>query len=154
MPTNLYGPGDNYHPENSHVIPAMIRRFHEAKASGVESVTIWGSGTPRREFLYVEDLADACFHLMDLETPPDWVNVGFGNDVTILELAQLIANVVGFDGEIETDSTKPDGTPRKLMDDTMLRGLNWQPSINLLQGLKNAYSCFLQEELSGQLRSN
>ena len=154
MPTNLYGPGDNYHPENSHVIPAMIRRFHEAKASGVESVTIWGSGTPRREFLYVEDLADACFHLMDLETPPDWVNVGFGNDVTILELAQLIANVVGFDGEIETDSTKPDGTPRKLMDNTMLRGLNWQPSINLLQGLKNAYSCFLQEELSGQLRSN
>ncbi|BDS06774.1 GDP-L-fucose synthase [Oceaniferula spumae] len=153
MPTNLYGPGDNYHPENSHVIPAMIRRFHEAKESGAETVTIWGSGTPRREFLYVEDLADACFHLMALENPPDWVNVGYGDDITILELAQAVATTTGFQGPIETDPSKPDGTPRKLMDNTILLSLNWKPETTLERGLASAYQCFLAEEKSGQLRA-
>ena len=143
MPTNLYGPGDNYHPENSHVIPAMIRRFHEAKESGAETVTIWGSGTPKREFLYVEDLADACFHLMTLETPPDWVNVGYGDDLSIMELAQAVAQAVGFKGTITTDPTKPDGTPRKLMDNTILRSLNWKPTIPLSEGLVKAYRDFV-----------
>ena len=153
MPTNLYGPGDNYHAENSHVIPAMLRRFHEAKQANAESVTIWGTGTPRREFLYVDDLAHACFHLMAVENPPDWVNVGYGDDVTILELAQSVAKVVGYQGSIETDTTKPDGTPRKLMDNSILRSLNWTPSIPLDQGLASAYQCFLNEEQSGKLRA-
>ncbi len=147
MPTNLYGPGDNYHPENSHVIPAMIRRFHEAKESGAETVTIWGSGTPKREFLYVEDLADACFHLLALDNPPDWVNVGYGDDVTIMELAQAVARAVGFKGSIDTDPSKPDGTPRKLMDNSILRSLEWKPSVNLEQGLATAYQCFLTEKI-------
>jgi len=153
MPTNLYGPGDNYHPEHSHVIPAMIRRFHEAKESGKDKVTIWGTGTPRREFLYVNDLADACFHLMALENPPDWANVGFGDDTTILELAQAVAKAVGFEGEIDTDPSRPDGTPRKLMDNTILRSHDWKPSVNLEAGLASAYQCFLAEEQSGVLRS-
>jgi GDP-L-fucose synthase len=153
MPTNLYGPGDNYHPENSHVIPGMIRRFHEAKESGAKSVTIWGTGTPKREFLYVEDLADACFHLMALDNPPDWVNVGYGDDVTIMELAQAIAHAVGFEGGITTDPTKPDGTPRKLMDNTILRSLNWKPKTSLEQGLASAYRYFLAEEERGSLRA-
>ncbi|MCU0752810.1 MAG: GDP-L-fucose synthase, partial [Akkermansiaceae bacterium] len=110
MPTNLYGPGDNYHPQNSHVIPALIRRFHEAKERGDAAVTIWGTGTPRREFLHVDDLAAACLHLMELDNPPDWVNVGTGEDLTILELARLVAETTGFSGEILTDPTKPDGT--------------------------------------------
>jgi GDP-L-fucose synthase len=147
MPTNLYGPGDNYHPENSHVIPAMIRRFHEAKESSAETVTIWGSGTPKREFLYVEDLADACFHLMALENPPDWVNVGFGDDLSIMELAQAIAKAVGFQGSINTDPTKPDGTPRKLMDNAILRSLDWKPKTSLEQGLELAYQCFLTDKV-------
>ncbi len=147
MPTNLYGPGDNYHPENSHVIPGMIRRFHGAKESGAESVTIWGTGTPKREFLYVDDLADACFHLMALDNPPDWVNVGYGDDITIMELAQAVARAVGFEGEIHTDPTKPDGTPRKLMDNSILRSLNWQPQTSLEQGLATAYQCFLTEKV-------
>ena len=153
MPTNLYGPGDNYHPENSHVIPAMLRRFHEAKASRAEAVQIWGTGTPKREFLYVEDLADACFHLLDLETPPDLVNMGYGDDVSILELAQTVAATVGFEGEITTDPTKPDGTPRKLMDNSILRSLNWSPKVDLKQGLALAYQCFLEEEASGTMRA-
>lgn len=153
MPTNLYGPGDNYHPENSHVIPAMIRRFHEAKESGAESVTIWGTGSPKREFLYVNDLANACFHLMALENPPDWVNVGYGSDVTILELAESVAQTVGFQGNIETDPTKPDGTPRKLMDNEILASLNWSPSVDLKTGLASAYQCFLSEEKTGSLRA-
>ena len=153
MPTNLYGPGDNYHPENSHVIPAMIRRFHEAKESGAETVTIWGTGTPKREFLYVEDLANACFHLMTQGNPPDWVNVGYGDDVSIMELAQAVAKAVGFNGSIDTDPSKPDGTPRKLMDNTILRSLNWQPTITLEQGLATSYQCFLAEEQSGSLRA-
>lgn len=153
MPTNLYGPGDNYHPENSHVIPAMLRRFHEAKVAGAESVQIWGTGTPKREFLYVEDLADACFHLLDLENPPNLVNMGYGDDVSILELAQAVAATVGFAGEITTDPTKPDGTARKLMDNSILKSLNWSPKIDLATGLKLAYQCFLDEEASGSMRN-
>ncbi len=153
MPTNLYGPGDNYHPENSHVIPAMLRRFHEAKESGAESVQIWGTGTPKREFLYVEDLADACFHLLDLENPPNLVNMGYGDDVSILELAQTVAKTVGFEGKITTDPSKPDGTARKLMDNSILRSLSWTPKIDLETGLKLAYLCFLNEEASGKMRA-
>lgn len=153
MPTNLYGPGDNYHPENSHVIPAMIRRFHEAKEAGLESVTVWGTGTPKREFLYVEDLADACFHLLDLETPPDLVNMGYGDDVSILELSHSVAKTVGFTGKITTDPSKPDGTPRKLMDNTILRSLGWSPKVSLEDGLSHAYEHFLKDEASGELRA-
>ncbi|MCP5536784.1 MAG: GDP-L-fucose synthase [Akkermansiaceae bacterium] len=153
MPTNLYGPGDNYHPENSHVIPAMIRRFHEAMESGAETVTIWGTGTPRREFLYVDDLADACFHLMELESPPDWVNVGYGEDVTIIELARAVADAVGYQGKIETDPSQPDGTHRKLMDNTILRSLGWKPRVPLNDGLSSAYKYFLNAVDSGSLRS-
>ncbi len=152
MPTNLYGPGDNYHTENSHVIPAMLRRFHEAKLAGASSVTIWGTGTPRREFLYVDDLASACFHLMAVESPPDWVNVGYGDDVTILELAESVAKVVGYQGSIETDTTKPDGTPRKLMDNSILKSLHWSPTVPLDEGLASAYQCYLKEEKGGNLR--
>jgi GDP-L-fucose synthase len=142
MPTNLYGPGDNYHPENSHVIPALIRRFHEAKERGDASVTIWGTGTPRREFLHVDDLAAACFHLMTLDNPPDWVNVGTGQDLTILELAQLVAETTGFEGEILTDPTKPDGTPRKLLDISKIKATGWQPVIPFKDGLAAAYQDF------------
>lgn len=152
MPTNLYGPGDNYHPENSHVIPALIRRFHEAKAAGAPSVTIWGTGTPKREFLHVDDLAAACFHLLALENPPDWVNVGVGDDVSILELAGLIAETVGFNGEILTDPTKPDGTPRKLMDITRIRETGWAPSVSFRDGLAAAYQDFLAASAVGEAR--
>jgi GDP-L-fucose synthase len=143
MPTNLYGPGDNYHPENSHVIPALIRRFHEAKERGDQKVQIWGSGTPRREFLHVNDLAEACFHLLDRENPPDWVNLGVGEDVTILELAQLVAKTVGFAGEITTDPSKPDGTPRKLLDVSRLNETGWKAQIPFADGLAGAYQDFL-----------
>jgi GDP-L-fucose synthase len=143
MPTNLYGPGDNYHPENSHVIPALIRRFHEAKERGDDEVTIWGSGTPRREFLHVDDLAKACFHLLEQEDPPDWVNLGIGEDVTILELAQQVAATVGFAGEIKTDPGKPDGTPRKLLDVSLLKGTGWTPKVAFADGLAGAYQDFL-----------
>jgi GDP-L-fucose synthase len=152
MPTNLYGPGDNYHAENSHVIPALIRRFHEAKQAGAGEVTIWGSGTPRREFLHVDDLAAACFHLLELDEPPDWVNVGVGEDVTILELARLIAGAVGFEGEIRTDPAKPDGTPRKLLDTARIRATGWTPSIPLEQGLTEAYRDFLDSHEAGAAR--
>ncbi len=153
MPTNLYGPGDNYHPENSHVLPALIRRFHEAKESGAESVTIWGTGTPRREFLHVDDLAEGLLYLLELEDPPDWVNVGFGSDVSIRELAGLVAEVTGFAGEILLDTSKPDGTPRKLMDNDLIHGLGWQPRISLPDGIANAYEDFLKSVKSGRLRS-
>ena len=153
MPTNLYGPGDNYHPENSHVIPAMIGRFHDAMEEGKPSVGIWGTGSPRREFLFVDDLADACLHLLQQETPPDLVNVGYGSDVSILELAQTVAKVVGFKGEITTDPSKPDGTPRKLMDNAVLRSLGWEPTTDLETGLKTAYQCYLAEKSSGNLRT-
>jgi GDP-L-fucose synthase len=152
MPTNLYGPGDNYHPENSHVIPAMIRRFHEAKERGHSDVTIWGSGTPRREFLHVDDLAEACFHLLDHESPPDWVNLGVGEDITILDLARTIAKTVGFEGEIKTDPSKPDGTPRKLLDVSLLNETGWIAKIAFEDGLKGAYQDFLATLEDGTAR--
>ena len=152
MPTNLYGPGDNYHPENSHVIPAMIRRLHEAKERGDSEVTIWGSGTPRREFLHVDDLAEACFHLLDHENPPDWVNLGVGEDLTILDLARTIAKTVGFEGEIKTDPSKPDGTPRKMLDVNLLNETGWTAKIAFEDGLKDAYQDFLATLEEGTAR--
>ncbi len=152
MPTNLYGPGDNYHPENSHVIPALIRRFHEAKERGDKAVTIWGTGTPRREFLHVDDLASACFHLMSLANPPDWVNVGTGEDLTILELAGLVAETTGFAGDILTDPTKPDGTPRKLLDISRIKATGWQPRVALRDGLSAAYQDFKASLAAGGAR--
>jgi GDP-L-fucose synthase len=152
MPTNLYGPGDNYHAENSHVIPALIRRFHEAKERGDDEVTIWGTGTPRREFLHVDDLAKACFHLLDQEDPPDWVNLGVGEDIAILDLARLVAKTVGFEGEIQTDPSKPDGTPRKLLNIDRLKESGWEPTIDLPEGLAGAYQDFLATIEEGTAR--
>ena len=143
MPTNLYGPGDNFHSENSHVLPALIRRFHEARLASVPSVTIWGTGTPRREFLHVDDLADACLFLMDHYDSEDIVNVGVGADQSILELAQTIARVAGYPGEILTDPTKPDGTPRKLLDVTRLTALGWRARIGLEEGIASTYRWFI-----------
>jgi len=156
MPTNLYGPGDNYHPENSHVIPALLRRFHEAKVAGVPEVTIWGTGTPRREFLYVDDMAAASVFVMNLalqdyqaQVQPQLshINVGYGSDVTIAELAHTIAQVVGYAGHIAFDSSKPDGAPRKLMDSRRLTALGWLPRMDLESGLKSAYQN-MQQRLS------
>jgi GDP-L-fucose synthase len=152
MPTNLYGPGDNYHPENSHVIPALIRRFHEAAERDDPAVTIWGTGTPRREFLHVDDLAAACFHLMTLDNPPDWVNVGTGEDLTILELARLVAETTGFKGEILTDPSKPDGTPRKLLDISKIKSTGWQPAVPFKEGLAAAYQDFKATLAAGAAR--
>ncbi len=149
MPTNLYGPGDNYHPQHSHVLPALIRRFHEAKLEQAPTVTIWGSGTPRREFLHVDDLADALFHLMQLDNPPEWVNVGTGEDGTILELAQAVADIVGYEGKIVTDPSKPDGTPRKVCDVSQLHATGWKHRISLKEGLLRTYQDFLNESLVG-----
>lgn len=146
MPTNLYGLGDNYHPENSHVVPALIRRFHEAKQHGDHTVTLWGTGNPRREFLYADDMARACVFLMQKYSHTEHINIGCGQDMSILELAQLIATVVGFTGTIATDPTKPDGTPRKLLDVTKLYDMGWRPSVNLKQGLTMAYKNFLEVE--------
>ena len=143
MPTNLSGPGDNFHPENSHVLPALIRRFHEARLASVPNVTIWGTGTPRREFLHVDDLADACLFLMDHYDSEDIVNVGVGADQSILELAQTIARVAGYPGEILTDPTKPDGTPRKLLDVTRLTALGWRARIGLEEGIASTYRWFI-----------
>lgn len=152
MPTNLYGPGDNYHPENSHVIPALIRRFHEAKENLAPEVVIWGTGTPRREFLYVDDMAEASVHVMNLEsatyaanTKPmlSHINVGCGEDLSIGELAALVGKVVGYTGQIGFDTTKPDGTPRKLMDVARLQSLGWAPQVGLEEGLRLAYQDFL-----------
>lgn len=140
MPTNLYGPNDNYHPQNSHVLPAMIRRFHEAKRDGLPYVTIWGTGTPRREFLHVEDLADACFYLMQHYNEPGLVNIGTGEDLSILELAQMVGRIVGYQGEIKTDPGKPDGTPRKLMDVSKLHGFGWRARIGLEEGISSVYA--------------
>ncbi len=139
MPTNLYGPNDNYHPQNSHVLPAMIRRFHEAKKAGLSSVTIWGSGMPRREFLHVDDLADACFFLMQHYNEAGFVNIGTGEDVSILELAQMVRQIVGFEGEIKNDLSKPDGTPRKLMDVSKLTAFGWKARIELGEGILSVY---------------
>lgn len=152
MPTNLYGPGDNYHPQNSHVMPALIRRFHEAKLAGLPEVSAWGTGTPLREFMHVDDLADACAFLMAVENPPDLVNVGCGTDVSIRELTELVASAIGYPGRIIWDATKPDGTPRKLLDTSRLTALGWKPRILLKDGIAQAYQCFLAEEASGRLR--
>ena len=152
MPTNLYGVGDNYHPENSHVIPALIRRFHEAKESGAPTVTIWGTGTPRREFLFVDDMAAASIYVMNLDKPvydahtepmQSHINVGYGEDVTIRELAETVGRSVGYKGEIVFDTTKPDGTPRKWMDSQRLNTLGWKPKVNLSHGLERAYEDFI-----------
>lgn len=152
MPTNLYGPGDNYHPENSHVMPALIRRFHEAKQARSDSVTIWGTGEPRREFLHVDDLAAGVLHLLALEAPPNLVNIGTGTDITILELARKIAKTVGFEGEIVLDKSKPDGTPVKRTDISLIRSTGWEPRIDLESGLARTYQDFLCEIERGCLR--
>jgi GDP-L-fucose synthase len=153
MPTNLYGKGDNYHPENSHVIPALLRRFHEAKLNTAPEVIVWGTGKPRREFLHVDDLAKGCLHLLEQDSPPDWVNIGSGSDLEIGELAQLVAETVGFEGKIVFDTTKPDGTPRKLMDISRLKGLGWAPQIDLASGLRDAYADFLKSLDAGAVRA-
>ena len=148
MPTNLYGPGDNFDLENSHVLPAMIRRFHEAKLAAAPSVTIWGTGTPRREFLHVDDMAEACVFLMQHYSDAMHVNVGVGEDLTILELAQLVARTVGYDGAILTDPSKPDGTPRKLMDVARIHALGWRARVGLADGVAQTYRWYL-EQLQG-----
>ena len=145
MPTNLYGPNDNYHPENSHVLPALIRKFHEAKISGSSTVTVWGDGSPMREFLYADDLANALVYLLLNYNEKEFVNVGFGSDVTIKELAETIADVIGFEGSLEFDTSKPNGTPRKLMDSTRLFSTGWQPKIDLRTGISLAYQDFLKQ---------
>jgi GDP-L-fucose synthase len=156
MPTNLYGPGDNYHPDNSHVLPAMIRRFHEAKLADAPAVVIWGTGSPKREFLYVDDMARACVHVMDLpretyaactEVTTSHINVGTGEDLSIAELASLVSEVVGYQGEIRYDTSKPDGAPRKLLDISRIRELGWTPEVSLRDGVTRAYEDFRSEEL-------
>jgi len=153
MPTNLYGPADNYHLQNSHVLPALIRKFHEAKEAGRPEVVAWGSGTPKREFLHVDDLADACVCLLHMDNPPDWINVGTGTDVTIKELTETVAAVTQFTGQIVWDATKPDGTPRKLMDVSKLSKLGWTAKIALREGVEKTYASFLAEKAAGTLRS-
>ncbi len=153
MPTNLYGPGDNYDLQNSHVLPALIRKFHEAKLAGRPEVVAWGTGSPRREFLHVDDLADACAFLLRLENPPDWLNVGTGEDLSIRELTETVADVVGFPGKVTWDSSKPDGTPRKLMDVSRLATLGWRARIGLRDGITQTYQSYLAEQARGQLRA-
>jgi len=162
MPTNLYGPGDNYHPENSHVIPALIRRFHEAKVKNAPSVAIWGTGTPKREFLFVDDMAAACVHIMNLDkatyekhTHPmlSHINVGCGEDITIRQVAEVISKVVGYQGEITFDSSKLDGAPRKLMDSRRLNALGWDAKVGLEVGINMAYQDFLTNHISRNLRN-
>lgn len=145
MPTNLYGPGDNYHPQNSHVIPALIRKAHEAKHAQAPSMEIWGTGRPRREFLHADDCADALVHLMKVHSAPEHVNIGSGVDLEIKDLAHLVMDVVGFKGDLTHDLSKPDGTPRKLMSADRIRALGWSPSIELREGLAHAYECYLAE---------
>ena len=152
MPTNLYGPGDNYHPENSHVLPALIRRFHEAKHEGLKSVTIWGTGKPRREFLHVDDLAKGLIHLVQLENPPNLANVGTGTDISIAELAAMVVEIVGFEGEIVQDSSKPDGTPVKRTDISLIESTGWSPKIRLREGIESTYHDFLSETANQSLR--
>ncbi|MCK1603383.1 GDP-L-fucose synthase [Bradyrhizobium sp. 166] len=143
MPTNLYGPGDNNHPELSHVVAALIRRFHEAKVAGAKSVAVWGTGTPRREFLYVDDMADACVHLMKSYSGPELINIGTGEDITIAEFARVVAEVVGYSGEIAFDTSRPDGTPRKLLDVSRLASLGWRARTWLVDGMRQTYRAFL-----------
>ena len=152
MPTNLYGPGDNYHLQNSHVLPALIRKFHEAATAGRSEVIAWGSGAPKREFLHVDELADACAFLLKQENPPDLLNIGTGTDVTIRELTEIVAQVTGFKGEIRWDATKPDGTPRKLMDVSRLTALGWKAKIGIREGVEKTYASFLAEQAAGTLR--
>jgi len=148
MPTNLYGPNDNYDLQNSHVLPALLRKFHEAKKSGNASVEVWGSGLPKREFLHVDDLAEACVFLMTQYDGTEWLNIGTGEDISIKELALLIKSIVGFEGELIFDSSKPDGTPRKLMDVSRLHKLGWKHKIDLKEGIERVYSEFKQSELA------
>ncbi|MQL97414.1 hypothetical protein Taro_030099 [Colocasia esculenta] len=150
MPTNLYGPNDNFHPENSHVLPALMRRFHEAKVAGAKEVVVWGSGSPLREFLHVDDLADAVVFLLDKYSGLGHVNVGSGKEVTIKELAEIVKEAVGFEGEIVWDRTKPDGTPRKLMDSSKLAELGWTPKISLREGLADTYKWYLENVVKQQ----
>lgn len=154
MPTNLYGPSDNYHPENSHVLPALIRRFHESKTQNQESIQIWGTGKPFREFLYSEDLASAIVHLLrtDISKIPDWINVGTGKEISIYELAQLVSNTIGYKGKISFDSSKPDGTPRKLLDSNLINKLGWKPTTTLQEGIIKAYEDFLRSTKSSQTK--
>jgi len=152
MPTNLYGPNDNYHLQNSHVLPALIRKFHEAKEAGRAEVVAWGTGSPRREFLQVDDLADACAFLLSLSNPPDLINVGLGTDVTIKELTEIVATAVGFKGRIVWDSTKPDGSPVKLMDVAKLTALGWKAKTSLRDGVASTYRSYLAEKAAGRLR--
>ncbi|WP_283841357.1 GDP-L-fucose synthase [Bradyrhizobium manausense] len=142
MPTNLYGPGDNYHPELSHVVAALIRRFHEAKLAGAKTVAVWGTGTPRREFLYVDDMADACVHLMKTYSGAELINIGTGEDIAIAEFARVVAEIVGYRGEISYDTSRPDGTPRKLLDVSRLDKLGWRATTSLEDGLKRAYEAY------------
>jgi len=144
MPTNLYGPDDNYHPENSHVMPALIQRFHEAKQQDADEVVIWGSGKPRREFLHVADLAEAVVHLLQIQNPPDLVNVGTGQDIGIQELAKLVAEIVGFRGKIVNDLTKPDGTQLKRTETSLIRESGWSPKIDLREGVRQTYASYLE----------
>jgi GDP-L-fucose synthase len=145
MPTNLYGPGDNYHPEYSHVVAALIRRFHEAKIAGIKDVVVWGTGTPRREFLYVDDMADACVHLMKTYSADQLVNIGTGEDITIAEFARVVASTVGYTGTISFDPSRPDGTPRKLLDVSRLAKLGWRARTSLEDGMRLAYRAYLDE---------
>jgi GDP-L-fucose synthase len=153
MPTNLYGPGDNFHPTNSHVLPGLIRRFHEAKTSGAPVVTVWGTGTPRREFLHVDDLARACLFLLEHYDAPEPINVGIGSDLSIRELAEMVAEVVGYAGTLEFDASKPDGTPRKLLDVSKLHDLGWRAEIGLREGLEQTYAWYLEQLASGAVRA-
>lgn len=152
MPTNLYGPKDNYHEKNSHVLPALIRRFHEAAIHNDAEVVLWGTGTPLREFLHVDDLASACLCLLQIENPPDLVNLGSAEEVSIGELAKIVAETVGFKGKIVHDTTKPDGTPRKLCDTTLLRSFGWRPKYDIRSGIKATYKSFLEELSNGTIR--
>jgi GDP-L-fucose synthase len=151
MPTNLYGPHDNYDLHNSHVLPAFIRKVHEAKKSGAKSITVWGSGTPRREFLHTTDLAEACVFLLESYDEPDLVNIGCGEDVTIRELAETVCDVLGFEGTLEFDTSKPDGTPRKLLDISKIKSLGWTPRIPLREGIADAYRWFCENYSEARL---
>ena len=150
MPTNLYGPNDNYHPTHSHVLPALIRRFHEAKVSGAKEVVCWGTGTPLREFLYVDDLADACVYLMNTYSGDETVNLGTGKELTIRELTELVAKVVGYTGEIKWDPSKPDGTPRKLLDVSKLESLGYHYTTELEDGIRLTYEDFLNNPMRAE----
>ena len=152
MPTNLYGQGDNYHLQNSHVLPALIRRFHEAKRDSLPVVAIWGTGTPLREFLHADDAAAGILHLLQLESPPDWVNLGCGIDISIGDLARLVMKTVGYEGELTFDASKPDGTPRKLTDISKITSTGWAPRIAIEEGVSMAYQSFLDEQAAGTLR--